>query len=758
MTRFRQRRFLLCALTFVYTGFAASLLTRSARTALFITAAAITAASFLLPLIRALRSRLPEHALQLSRRVLCTALIALLFFGGYRHLAFDRHIEKWDGTSAEVTACIREKSYATAYSTAYIADVTTEGGDSFRILLVTPSDTFVRGDHVQCTVTFSAFAELSGSFPERRYYQSLGAVLQGETEKTALLYTKTNLLSHIDTWRESLIGMLRADLGRKESAVAAALFLGDRDNLADSLTRDFRRLGISHLLAVSGMHFTIILSALDKLLTTVLRKRKLRTTLLILASVAYMLLCGLTESVLRAGIMMLLSYTAVFLGRRSDTLTSLGISSLLICVIDPTAFSSVGFQLSVTAVLGLCAYERIRKKLKPTVPLSPKRKAIRETLGVFVLPIAIQIILSPMLCYYFGEISLFTPLASILFSPIITCILTLTPFYLLFRMILPIAAVLGTAITWLSSITGVLAEAFASLPGTTLSLKSPIAPLFAAALSAALLTAPLCQNKKSLRRHLRGTVCILLLFFVTTTASNIVTRNDVQIITSAKEKNDAVILHVQKDFLLIDISDGSYSALTAAYSAAAESGATEISALYLTHLHTKHVNAVKRFSDTVYVRAMILPSPETEEEAKTLSALTAFCEAEGLPYHLYGENDSVYWGDTVEIIPGEKRYLARSTHPIVTLTVHANGSVFSYIGASAAEIPTHTDLTGSDVIVFGSHGPNVKLNIYAKFSPYLRAAVMRDSAGTLSEKTKNSIPEEMLLFEDAETHIFTFAP
>ena len=253
-------------------------------------------------------------------------------------------------------------------------------------------------------------------------------------------------------------------------------------------------------------------------------------------------------------------------------------------------------------------------------------------------------------------------------------------------------------------------------------------------------------------------MCILLLFFLTATIGNIVTRHEVRIISSAYDKNDAVILRAEKDFMLIDFSDGSYAALSSAYSAAADSGATEISALFLTHLHTKHITGIRRFCESTYVRAILLPSPQTEEEEKIAAALTAFCEAEGIPCHLYNEQDSVYWGDTVEILTGERRYLSRSTHPMLTLSVRANGAVFTYIGASAAEIPIYTDLAESDIIVFGSHGPTAKRDIHARFSPLLRTIIVRDSAGDFSEKAKNSIPEETLLFEDADTHIFVFTP
>lgn len=758
MERIWRRRGALFTLTFVYTGFAAAFLTSTVRTVILLIAAVFTAASFLLIRIPSVQKHLPVHAVRVFRLVLCAGMVSLLVFSIHHAYACQRPAEKWAGTTADITATVLDKQYTTAYETAYTADAVIADGDKVRILLVMPSDVLTYGDVVACTVKFSAFAEHSGTFPEERYYYSMGTVLRGDTDSAVFLRASTTLRIRIGSFRDSLLGILRADLGRADSALACALFLGDRSDLPDSLTRDFRRLGISHLLAISGMHFTVLLSSLGSCLNFFVPSRKMRSFLLMLAAVFYMFLCGLTESVVRAGIMMLISYAALFFARRSDMITSLGASAFLMCALDPSAFYSVALQLSVTAVAALFAAQRIEAKFRTEEPPSRSRAILREIISAFLLPISVQIILMPLLCLYFGEISLLTPVATVLFSPIVDWILKLTPLFLLLRPLAPLADAVGFLLAQLSAIAADLAEALASLHGISVSLRYSFAPLYTAALSALLLSTPLCKNKKSLRRHLSATICVLLLFSSSIVITEAVTRHDVTVVSAANGKNDALIVHTGKEYMLIDISDGSYSALMTAYSSAAQARATEIDALFLTHLHNRHINGIARLCGAIYVRSLILPEPQTDTEIKVAAALTAFCESEGIPLYTYTPDDVISMGERVEILPEKREYLSRSTHPIVTLTIRANGASFSYFGAARSEFDISAVSCTSDVIVFGGHGPIAKQDIRAEFTKNLRTAVIRPAAGALSEQTRQNLPADAILLADGEPHVFVFSP
>ena len=737
-----HRKGALFCLLFVYTGFAAAFFSLAVLLLSLFIAAVLLALSFLPP-IRALFS-FPAHPrfISLLRLSLTAVAISVAFFSWYQWRTFDRPIRELDGTTAEITAVIRDTSYATAFSTAYTADVILESGETVRVLLETDASGLEAGDQVSATAKFSVIPEYSGSFPERRYYYSMNTSLSAEaTDVTYIDKTEGGLRSFFIGWRESLVGILRADLGREGSALAAALFLGDRTTLADSLNRDFRRLGISHLLAISGLHFTILLGGLEKALRPLIPSKKLRALILSAADVGYMFLCGLSATVARAGIMMLITHTALFFNRRSDTVTSLGIASFLMCIVDPAAFYSVGLQLSVTAVLALCVFSHITDTLRTDVPVSRVRRTVRKALTAFFLPIVVQIALLPLLCLYFGEVSLLTPLAAVLFTPLVNLLLLLTPIYLIARPLAPVACALGTVIKGISECTHVLAGSLASLRGITLSLSYSFAPFYAAALFALMMATPLCRSRRPLKKLLSTIIAVCLMFATSIITENILSANQVKIISVVKGKNDAVIVMTAGDTMLIDISDGSYGAMHAAYRQAASNGTTELETLYLTHLHNRHVDGISRLCDATYVRSILLPSPTTPDEATVYSSISAFAKERSIPIYTYEAEDTVRFGDSAEILSEKRESISRSTHPIIAFSIRAGENTFVYLGAAATEIPAYAEKTATDMLVFGTHGPLYKTNIAISSLPDdLRVAVFRgDSVNYISAELKQAL-------------------
>lgn len=721
-----RRRTAVFCFVFVYTGFASIFFKHGWIAGLTVGCILLFALTFLPPLCRLLRKLFGPRLIPLLRVGLCAAVAAGCFFGVHQWQTLAQPLARYENTSAEVTAEIRERLYAAAFAAAYTADIETADGDTLRVLLTTEDTSLTTGDVVTATVTFSAFPEYSGAFPERRYYASLGIPLYAEAESvTYVECAAAFVLTLFADLRDDLAGMLRADLGRQDSALAIALFLGDRSDLADTLNRDFQRLGVSHLLAISGMHFTILLSGLDRLLSPFIPSKKKRALLLAAADIGYMLLCGMAESVVRAGLMLLLTYAAMFFGRKSDLPTSLGVSAMLILLFSPASIYSVGLQLSVTAVLALCAFGHITKHLRGEMPLSKTRQLVRQAAEGLLLPVAVQIVLMPLFCLYFGEVSLLTPIATVLFTPLTELLLLLTPLYLLLRVVPPAALVLGAVIGGISQVTELLAAALASLRGISLSLAYPFVPLWSAVLSAAVLTAPLKKDRKALRRHLGGALGLFVLFFAVLFCTRAFTASQVHIHSVSRGKNDAVILMTAGDVMLIDISDGSYGALSNAYAAAADAGAVELEALYLTHLHNRHIQSVDRLSDTVYIRSLFLPSPETEAEAEVYSALCALTEEKQIPLYVYTPNDVIGWGDNVELLPAAREYLSRSTHPVIALTVRANGTVFAYLGTAVEEIPALTDQSSADILVLGAHGPLRKTDVTLSLSPSLHTVILR---------------------------------
>lgn len=153
--------------------------------------------------------------------------------------------------------------------------------------------------------------------------------------------------------RKNASALLRRWLPRDLGGLEAAMLLGDKAALPDTVQDTFRAAGISHLLAVSGLHLALLCG----LFSFGRRRRFCRPLILVRAAVAvfYMLLTGLPISVLRAGIVFLLVLLGDWFYQPIDLLTLTGAAAVLLGLQNPYAPCDIGFQLSFCAVLGVQA-------------------------------------------------------------------------------------------------------------------------------------------------------------------------------------------------------------------------------------------------------------------------------------------------------------------------------------------------------------------------------------------------------------------
>lgn len=745
-----QRKAALFCLAFVYTGFFSSLLPPAARLILIAAAAlALVAAHLPLPL--------PDTLRRLAGILLAAFLAGELVFSLYTDLWLGQTIRRYAQQTVSVEAVVQSREYALTYSAGYIVRVRCAGGEraSFQALLETPDTSLREGDAISCDASFSEFEEYSGSFPQRRYYFSRGLCLRADADaiqKTGEV--STGLSGAFRKLNASLSAYLQSSLGRDGAALPAALLLGDRSLLPDTLTRDFRRLGVSHLLAISGFHFTVLLGGLERLLRAPIPNKKARTLVLVPVVILYMLLCGMTETAVRSGLMLLLTYAAQFASRESDMPTSLGLSSLLLCLCNPASFYSVGLQLSVSAVVGLGCFSHVLRILLPAHD-GKRRRALRQLLSALLLPIAVQLALLPLLCLYFGEVSLLTPVATLLFSPLIQLILILSALFVPASGAAPLAAALRTLGNAVVSLSGTLAAP----GGTSVSLAYPFAPLFACALAGCVLITPLLRKKAHILTSLGASAVLIACFAGSIALYNAADNAQCRVVSLSSGKNDALIVQTDGKTLLCDFSDGSYSALSRAYAAAQKRRATELEAVLFTHLHRRHIRSFDKLSDAVYVRALILPAPENDAEADIVRSLRDCAAEKDIPvYSFYSSNgDAVCFG-AAELLPG-RACLTRSTHPVLTLRLRAFGGKLWYLGASWNESGAAGSPDGSaDAVILGAHGPVYKKNFALPFSSVPDSVIVRGESGAFWSEQQSVTEADSLVREGGGEIEFLFCP
>lgn len=139
----------------------------------------------------------------------------------------------------------------------------------------------------------------------------------------------------------------------EKGALATALLIGDKSQLPDDISQAFSSAGISHLVAVSGLHLSVWCLFILKIFEAFRLKEKLGAAISAGFVLLFMAVSGFTYSVLRSGFMMLVMLVGKFISRQSDSLNSLGISLTVLCFINPYCVLSLGLRLSFLSTLGI---------------------------------------------------------------------------------------------------------------------------------------------------------------------------------------------------------------------------------------------------------------------------------------------------------------------------------------------------------------------------------------------------------------------
>ncbi|MCH9703441.1 MAG: ComEC/Rec2 family competence protein, partial [Chlamydiae bacterium] len=200
------------------------------------------------------------------------------------------------------------------------------------------------------------------------------------------------------------------------SSFLSALFTGD---LEERLMRqEFCRLGLAHLLAISGFHFAIFVLFCRLLLSFLPLKPRIFALLLLVTT--YFIFLGNSASVQRAFFFSIIALLSQLLERDGNALNTLGGALLIAVVTDPFSLKSLSLQLSFLATLGILLFYRpYREKLLEVVKLSPMKQLLAICRTLFLracsLNLAVHLMIVPLLLYHFHTFSVHTLLYNLLF-------------------------------------------------------------------------------------------------------------------------------------------------------------------------------------------------------------------------------------------------------------------------------------------------------------------------------------------------------
>ena len=221
----------------------------------------------------------------------------------------------------------------------FLLDGETESGQSLNVQVWCSSD--MVPNRYQQFSGIIALSEITSTdrFDSESYYRSRGVYLQGDLLSGSFYdpsrFSVTTLPGRLS---DLVCQKIRSLLPQEYSGLVCAVVLGSRTDLPDEQYELFQQLGIQHLLAVSGMHLALLTGMFSLLLKRLFRSDRLRILFSMAFVLFYMLLTGMSPSVSRAGIMLLLSFLAQLVSRRADAAVSLAAAVLLMLLYNPFRF------------------------------------------------------------------------------------------------------------------------------------------------------------------------------------------------------------------------------------------------------------------------------------------------------------------------------------------------------------------------------------------------------------------------------------
>ena len=312
------------------------------------------------------------------------------------------------------------------------------------------------GSRVRISGSFSLYTETTniGQFDARNYYAA--RKIYGQVKKAAIVYTEPpNIIGRgkecLWQLRRHLAETFLEVYGEENGALLAAMLLGERTFLSEETQSLYKAAGTLHVIAVSGLHISLLGLGLYRLLRRIFDAQAPAAVISVLCMAAYVFLVGNPPSAVRAFIMFAMGLLAGYWKRTLDTPTALSLSAAIILMGNPFYIGQSSFLLSFLAILAIAVFQPALKECLALInpyhfPLSrllDSRRAWRlrhldpqkVTGGCHELlkkagnglqsSFSVWIVTLPVQLFFFSEVSLFGIFFNLLIIPLMGVILLL---------------------------------------------------------------------------------------------------------------------------------------------------------------------------------------------------------------------------------------------------------------------------------------------------------------------------------------------
>ena len=533
-----------------------------------------------------------------------------------------------------------------------------------------------------------------------QYYYASGfcAKISEIKEINHVEYAGITMIGKINDYRNSLCRRIIMYSDEESGGLLCALILGERSYLKSETRHDFTRVGLSHMLALSGMHLAILSFAIESLLSKLGVMKKPRKIIQIIFVILYMALTGFPSSVMRAGIMLIITSTLFLLSHRGDSITTLFMAVTVIIIIEPYAVFDIGLWLSAFATLGILLFSEFYE----TVNSSRKSTVKTRLLNTFVIPIVISLFAFGgtflLSANAFNSFSLLAPITTPIFGIAIEIYMYLGILFLICGKFLSLGAIVKPfgrfiidSVRTISSINGI----YVSAEYTIISIMLIV------------FTVSLCAfavlNIKRKRSAVTLLGCMLAVIFITAFSFSLYSSNSSHFEYILDENREWIMMQDGDSNAIVDLTTPNTKGATIAVSQLNGFGLNELDSYIFTSYSSYLPRAVDTLLGSILIDKIYLPIPQDEYELSVAGKIVS--------NHPSSKSEIIFYANDKFIECGDFNVFAAyrsSDKNKCALTILYRDEFYTYISSGMLENDTKNValplIDGCNTLILGRHG------------------------------------------------------
>ncbi len=420
----------------------------------------------------------------------------------------------------------------------------------------------------------------------------------------------------------------------------SAMLTGERSGIMEEDEVAMSEAGLTHLFAVSGLHCSFVLTLLALLLPR--SRQRLFAGITIAVLLFYMLVAGMTPSVVRSCIMLIFLLLAPLFHRERDGLTSWSAALFVLLLANPYAAASVSLQLSFAATGGLLLFAGRLNQWLLRLPVKGGWRRIwsfiaanmSASLGALVFTV-------PLTGFYFNILTLVSPLSNLLVLPAVSWAFMISFLLIPLGFVwLPAAQAIGWSVWGLVHYALAVAHGLMRLPGHALYFSNRYLTYWLVYVYA-MFGVCLLTGKARRKYVLSGVLAALTLFLSVYLGGAEYRLGALQVMALDVGQGQSVLMSNQDGAMLVDCgsSNGYVNAGGVAADQISSMGIRKLTAVAVSHYHADHTNGLYEVLLRIPVETLYLPNMEDEEGVR--DRLAALAEQQGIEV-IYVERELEY--------------------------------------------------------------------------------------------------------------------